>query len=334
MVVVSVGNGGNFFSPSNFTIAPGDTVRWIWVAGHHNTSTYSIPAGATAWYSDMDHMTNTFDFTPTISGLYKYTCTYHSGMDAQFFVTGCSYPSIPIITSINSTSCFGDTSVLYTQPQPGATLQWLDGLTLIPGATTDTLKVTTPGNYKVVANRCGVDSASNIVTVNFYSPPTPSYTHSNIGNTYTFTNTTAPLSGSSYVWRFDDGSPDEYTTDVTHSFSTTGTYNVTLVATDIATGCSDSISTPIAYLGVSQTPSTRQYNIYPNPAQSVLHIEATTELAFSLTNITGRSIPIVASLVGSVYYIDVTHIAAGLYIMNITESGNSTLQMVHIQRIN
>src|SRR5688572_23615279 len=99
MVVVTVGSGGNFFSPANFTINPGDTVKWVWVAGFHNTSGFTRPAGATSWFGNITSIDTVFYHTPVVSGLYTYTCTHHSGMDGSFFVTGCTFPNKPVITS-------------------------------------------------------------------------------------------------------------------------------------------------------------------------------------------------------------------------------------------
>ena len=42
IVTVTVGAGGNYFIPSSFTVNAGDTVKWVWATGHHNTSAYSV----------------------------------------------------------------------------------------------------------------------------------------------------------------------------------------------------------------------------------------------------------------------------------------------------
>ncbi|MEJ7586468.1 MAG: PKD domain-containing protein [Ferruginibacter sp.] len=44
---------------------------------------------------------------------------------------------------------------------------------------------------------------------------------------------------SSYVWNFGDGSPEESTRNVTHTFPDTGQYVTSLTVTDAVTGCSD-----------------------------------------------------------------------------------------------
>ncbi|MEO7960915.1 MAG: PKD domain-containing protein, partial [Ginsengibacter sp.] len=44
---------------------------------------------------------------------------------------------------------------------------------------------------------------------------------------------------SSYLWHFDDGSPDEIIADVVHTFPNTGEFSVSLTVDDDITGCSD-----------------------------------------------------------------------------------------------
>jgi PKD repeat protein len=56
--------------------------------------------------------------------------------------------------------------------------------------------------------------------------------------TRTFTNTTSGTTGSTtYSWNFGDGTPLETTQNSTHTFPTTGSFTVTLTATDATTGC-------------------------------------------------------------------------------------------------
>jgi len=127
-----------------------------------------------------------------------------------------------------------------------ATYTPINYLWTFPDGTTSTLQNPThifsagnhPVNLSISSNLgCGRDTTINI-RVN--PKPNPRFTAPNvcIGNPTTFTNTTPPLSGYtiSYLWNFGDGGQSTQT-NPTHTYTSIGTYNVTLTATTIGTGC-------------------------------------------------------------------------------------------------
>ncbi|HMS66092.1 MAG TPA: T9SS type A sorting domain-containing protein [Ignavibacteria bacterium] len=78
----------NFFSPASITnVNVGDTVKWQWVNGFHNTTSNTIPAGATSWTAPMDAGSPSFSYVVAIAGTYNYECTFHSGMTGSFTAT-------------------------------------------------------------------------------------------------------------------------------------------------------------------------------------------------------------------------------------------------------
>lgn len=81
----------NFFTPLNFNVNVGDTVKWIWQQGNHTTtcngSTFtSLPIGADEWNAPMNLSNTTFTYVVTVPGTYNYKCQFHagSGMVAAF----------------------------------------------------------------------------------------------------------------------------------------------------------------------------------------------------------------------------------------------------------
>ncbi len=74
------------FTPNNFTVTVGDTVRWEWVdVGHTSTST-TIPAGAPTWDESRGVPAQFYEYRVTVQGTYSYKCTPHEffGMVASF----------------------------------------------------------------------------------------------------------------------------------------------------------------------------------------------------------------------------------------------------------
>src|SRR5689334_14495813 len=89
-VDVQVGQGGLKFTPSTVMIQVGDTVRWVWDAnGHSSTSgTPGHPDGM--WDSGTQNTGFTFSFTFTNAGTFSYFCTPHGaccGMTGTVTVT-------------------------------------------------------------------------------------------------------------------------------------------------------------------------------------------------------------------------------------------------------
>lgn len=314
-VVVTAGNGGNFFSPAYFTINPGDTVKWIWINGQHNSSSTYLPTGATTWYGNLMTTTDTVTYTPTVSGLYNYTCTHHSGMDGQFFVTGCSFPAKPVISG-NSNACKGDTVLLSTNAQAGVSYTWLLGSTALPSAG-NTCKTTTSGNYKVIVNRCGVDSISTVFDL-YIDTVKPSFTYTNTGLSYSFLNTTAPVSSYSYQWIFSDGSPLQTTVNATHIFASPGVYTVSLIARSIAAACTDTTTDTLHVpLSIGSMPST-QNSVYPNPASDIVYLPSAASVV--LTDMLGRRYTFPPKQFNNQHIIDVSDMPPGVYTIQVLSS--------------
>ena len=76
---VSVGNF--FFNPHNIpNVSAGDTIRWVWQAGDHTTTSSSIPAGAASWDKLINSSNTVYEYKVTEPGTYDYVCTPHAGM--------------------------------------------------------------------------------------------------------------------------------------------------------------------------------------------------------------------------------------------------------------
>ncbi len=90
-----VNQQGFTFSPADLTVIVGDTVRFRWNNGSHNTVSTMVPAGAASWNSSLNSGIQSYDYEVTVAGNYEYRCTLHSGQDGVF--TAVSNP-----TNLNS----------------------------------------------------------------------------------------------------------------------------------------------------------------------------------------------------------------------------------------
>jgi len=79
-----VNQQGTAFSPADFTVIVGDTVRFQWNNGSHNTVSTDVPAGAELWNSPLNSGNQSFEYEVTVAGSYAYVCTFHTGQDGVF----------------------------------------------------------------------------------------------------------------------------------------------------------------------------------------------------------------------------------------------------------
>ena len=113
--VVTVGNF--FFSPVSLNVNVGDTVRWVWSAGGHTTTSTpgAIPAGAASWDAPINSSNTSFEYKVTVAGSYDYVCTPHApGMAGSFTAVGFT-PTLSVAPSNrNVTSNAGSTTFTVT----------------------------------------------------------------------------------------------------------------------------------------------------------------------------------------------------------------------------
>lgn len=83
------------FSPFSLGSTVGDTIRWVWTGGTHNTVSGSIPSGAASWSSPISSAVTQFDYVVSVDGVYLFACTIH-GFNGQFSVAPASGISTPI----------------------------------------------------------------------------------------------------------------------------------------------------------------------------------------------------------------------------------------------
>lgn len=79
-----VNQQGLTFSPADFSVTVGDTVRFRWNNGSHNTVSTEVPGGAATWNSPLNSGNQSYDYKVTVAGNYAFECTFHNGQDGIF----------------------------------------------------------------------------------------------------------------------------------------------------------------------------------------------------------------------------------------------------------
>jgi hypothetical protein len=222
----------------------------------------------------------------------------------------------PVIIPITPASfCWGGSALLSTSVS-GATgtilYQWYLNGVLIPGAIGPTYNATIPGNYScqiTIPGSCTVTTSAAPVTE--YPLPNPLIT---FDGTYFRT-------GSFYVtyqWYMNlvaiTGATDSFTVAIG-----SGDYKVAVTDTN---GC-QSYSDIYVYTGGATTAiqniNKNEIKIYPNPAQTMVHVESAQQVRAVINGIDGRSI---LNIPGA-KNIDISGLPDGVYmIMLYDDNGN------------
>ncbi len=212
-----------------------------------NTATFDAgnPGSTYNWSNGSTART----ITVSSQGTYSVVVTSPSGCQSTASAV-LTVGSLPSVSVQNFLICDGQPAVLNTN-HPGCAFLWSNG------ATSASITAWTAGTYNVTitdANGCS-STMPNIVKVN--PRPVPNFTPSNAcsGSPIIFTDLST-VNGSSIQsveWKFGDGTTDN-TSVVTHSYASTGSYQITLIATT-ANGCVDSV--------------TKTINIHPVPAVTI-----------------------------------------------------------------
>jgi plastocyanin len=262
------------FTPRTITIAPDQTVQWIWTnpsASERNHSPASDAGQAESWDADpgiakpdFDHgLNHTFDHTFVKSGSFTYHCKVHADMTGTVVVTGAPVPSY----TAPSPSFAGDAVAFdasgTTDDGAIAKYEWdLDG-----NGTFETDTGTTPSTSKTYAapatlttklrvtdDHGNVREASRALSIltrapsaTFTATPGSVAKNASVGLDATASAATAGRTIADYAWDLDGNGSFETdggtTPTTTASFATPGTKTIGLQVTDSAADTSTTTRT-------------------------------------------------------------------------------------------
>ena len=251
---VAKGQSANFTSDYSAGCSP-------LVVHFTNTST-----GATSYFWDLGNTTTSTLTNPSTSystpGTYIVTLTAYNGSSSNTHtMTITVYPFPTVNFSANMTSVCPGSPVVFTSTSTGGvpgplTYSWNFGDGYSSTAATPTHSFASPGNYNITLSVTNAQGCvSSLTQTAFIHVNTPAAVNFNATSTYlcnapgvaVFNNTTTGTAPITYYWLFGDGGTST-STSPTHTYATSGTYTVQLIATD-ANGCIDTL-TAISYITV------------------------------------------------------------------------------------
>jgi plastocyanin len=110
------GSLGFAYSPSNFSAAVGDTVKWTGDFTMHPLSSTTIPADAASWHGATG---TSFSYVIKVPGTYHYQCDFHvsAGMTGSFEAQALSALDDPFI-SLGQKAAVADIATIVRHGKP------------------------------------------------------------------------------------------------------------------------------------------------------------------------------------------------------------------------
>lgn len=259
-------------------------------AGSSITLSDSVSGGT---WSSGDVTVATVNTTGSVGGVNTgaatifYTITDAFGCSAtvsQGITVGTAMPPAAVLPLGPVTFCHNNPVVLNINTGgavTGITYQWYLNSGAISGATDTVYNATAPGIYTVILDN-GTCS-EQLANVNVLPPPMPViHKDTTLGFLYTG-------SFNTYQWLLND-SVIAGATNNSYVETNNGSYTVIVSSVD---GCADT-SAPFVdssvVTGVTNVNAAKAIRIYPNPATSVLHIDAPMKVFVTLVSPDGRTI--------------------------------------------
>jgi hypothetical protein len=214
--------------------------------------------------------------------------------------------------------CSGSNLLLQTQVVAGQTYQWLLNGFNIQGAIGFSYSATQAGQYSVAISDNGCTTYATPVNVTVAPAPNPVITFSVGASGVTLH---VPPIYVTYQWLYNNyyingaTGPNVVATQV-------GAYSV--IVTDV-NGCSGQAAVFNVYdiTGVGNVATHENIKIYPNPATSVVNIDAPVSVNVSISGLDGK----VVLFQNDAHNIDISHLANGVYMIKVYDKNNTMLKV-------
>ena len=285
-------------------------------------STLVTDATAGGTWSSSDATIATVNSTGTVTGYgsgtvtISYTVTNALGCanSATLVLNFGSSIGTSYVSPSSATICDGHSVYLHVLTSgSGLSYQWMMNGVAIAGATDYNYTATTAGYYSVtISNGTCSETLTGANVVNMATPVV----------NYTAPNTLYTGSYASYQW-YLNGSPITGATSAVYHYSAPGTYYV--VVTD-ANGCSltsaDYVVTSGSGSGVANVNYGQEIKLYPNPATSVIMIDAPVTVNVKIMSPDGKTV----LAQDATTTVNISQLADGLYIIMIYDQEGMMLK--------
>ncbi len=288
----------------------------------------AVPGNYPSYSWNVGGITNNININS--SGLYKVTITDNNNCTASDEVEVTVHPLPTVMLPPDTAICKGDTVTLNADPlNEGNSILWNTG------SISPEIKVYDAGTYTAQATNQWNCISTDKFVLNFKDTPHLEGINAfyQFGNTYIFT-LLNPRYYTSAEWDFGDNSPRRTGNQVSHTYNTSGLYDVTVtLSPECPNGDPATFRHRLDALSVKEADIDNKISLYPNPAQQYLMV--TSELldieTVVLYDITGRKMDMVpVEHNGKSIKIDVSQLPSSLYTLYIVTPQGSVQKKVQV----
>jgi len=239
------------------------------------------------------------------AGTYHVTVTNGASCSATDSVA-VGFNPLPVVNlGVDTTICNGSSLLLNAQ-NTGADYLWSNN------ATSQTISVSTPGNYSViVTNSFGCENTDTL-DLNVFTIDNTTTT-----NSLTITSNAA---FANYQWlNCSNNQPIAGETNMSYTAAINGSYAVIISQM----GCTDtSACVSINSVGVENN-EVSEFHIYPNPSNGSVFVEVTVSGKYQVIDMMGKIISIHQLYSGTPNLLELQHILPGVYFIQKLDEGSS-----------
>jgi hypothetical protein len=293
--------------------------------GNSITLDATVTNGDYAWNTNENTATITTDTAGTYIVEVTNTITGCSNSDT----IAISINDLPIVNLGADTSICDGIVLTLDAANVGSTFVWNDN------STNQTLDVGIGGEYSVAVTDANGCTHADTINVSVFGPAAANIeiAYVEVG-TYNFSliNDENVVSA---TWDFGDGNTANGLA-VTHTYEDNGTYDVTVSLLNI---CDDAVvvTKPIDVSGIiGITPIDvlgKNINIYPNPAQTVLHIKSESSLLMqqvSVYNVLGQEVVKVSDINQTSFTVNTHNLVPGMYTIKIETAAGAVMKKFEV----
>jgi hypothetical protein len=276
-------------------------------------------------------------YSTDIDSLHVWLNGEESGFE---IIDGATLPD-PIQILSNAPYCVGSPiDLAYSDVFNGVLIQnyaWSFGDGSVASGQLVSASISAPGATPILLTMTGVNGCVYQVPSEIFVSTSPvasfTYSYDSVSEVVTFANSSTIASGtiSSYDWSFGDGGVSS-DANPTYTYTTAGIFNATLTATS-AQGCASEYSMQVnASVGVDELLNKSVVAVYPNPANSIIHVVAKDVVSVSVVDYSGRFVMQRSLRGGDDQTLDISALADGVYNVVIqTETGMHTTRIIKIK---
>lgn len=234
-------------------------------------------------------------------------------------------PENTLMSADTNEVCIGETVSFTNSSISSATAAWFVNDVLQSNSWSFAYTFPVAGLHEVDLVICD-DTASVQVLVN--PLPDAGFTFVQNGNTFDFTLNDSG-GAATVLWQFGDGDTS-VAISPTHSFSSSGSFNVTAIVTD-TNGCQNFFSDVVVVVGLEHV-QVPDYEVFPNPFDDHLFFELSQpgRVVLELVDVSGRVA--VHEILETSAKVDVSRLEPGMYVMRVLfENGFDSRPVVKVR---